>query len=237
MAWSFRGQELHHPVVVLRAARLLHALFHARETRGTGAGDEFLRRLGGLRKRLDAALLELGALLHPQRLQRLQAGRLVLDRGALQNLAGLRRERIPLLLVYEDHEIGLEEVGQDAVLDIAVPVEVHQPDLGPGGDVYGASLERRIQLGGVQVDDLGAEVVREEGVVDRVAPDLEAADIDLAVGVELRLLGRPEAKADATIDPAEELHAHALLVDLIEELQAAILARRRAVDAARAHRI
>src|SRR5688572_877638 len=73
-----RGEELDHLVVVLHAARLLHALLHAREARRARAFVEALRRAGGLFHGLDAALPELGLLLRPQLRQGLQAFAFVL---------------------------------------------------------------------------------------------------------------------------------------------------------------
>jgi TRAP-type mannitol/chloroaromatic compound transport system substrate-binding protein len=100
-----------------------------------------------------------------------------------------------------------------------------------------AELKRRVEIGRVHVDHLGAEVVREEGVVDRVAAHLEALDVDVPVRVELRLLRRPEVEADAAVDPAEVVDADALLVRLVEKLHAAVLARGRAVDRGGGHRV
>src|ERR1044071_8254258 len=234
---SVRRKEFNDPVVVLHAAGLLHALLHALQAGGARPGDKSLRSITGLRDRLDPALGELGLLLLPQRLQVPQAGDLVLDRGALQDLAGLWRERLPLLLVDQDHEVGLEEVGQDAVPDVAVPVQVHQADLGPRREVDRAALERGVELGRRQVDYLRAEVVGEERVVDRVAAHPEALYVDVPARVELRLLGRPEVEADSAVDPAEQHHAGALLVDLVQEVDAAVLARSRPVDRARADRV
>src|ERR1051326_2310614 len=135
------------PPVVSHAAGLLHALLHALQAGGACPGDESLGGIARLRDRLDPARGELGLLLLPQRLQVCQAGELVLDRDALQDLAGLWCERLPLLLVDQDHEVGLEEVGQDAVLDVTVPVQVHQAYLGPGREVDRAALERGVELG------------------------------------------------------------------------------------------
>src|SRR5258706_4394384 len=89
-----RGEELYHPVVVLRPAGLLHPLLHTLQARGAPAGDELLRRFSGLRHGLDAALLQLGLLLLPQRLQVALARGLLLERDALPELAPLMRERL-----------------------------------------------------------------------------------------------------------------------------------------------
>src|SRR5207248_3990637 len=124
-----------------------------------------------------------------------------------------------------------------AVLEVAVPVEIHDADLGPGGNLNRAALERRIKLRRVEIDHLRAEVIGEERVVDGIAAHLEALDVDVAARVEARLPGRPQAEADAAVDPAEEIHAHALLVDLVQELGAAVLARRRTVDGGSRHRV
>src|SRR5688572_5049274 len=94
-----RREELHDALEVLRAAGLLHALLHAREARRARTLHEALGGFGRLRHRLDAAPLELGLFFLPELLQRLQAFGLVLDRDALQDLARLRRERLPLLQV------------------------------------------------------------------------------------------------------------------------------------------
>src|SRR5580765_4713275 len=84
-------EQLHDLVVVLHAAGLLHALLHALQAGGARAGDGLLGGIARLRDRLDSALVELGLFLLPQRLQVFQAGDLVLDRDALQDLAGLLR--------------------------------------------------------------------------------------------------------------------------------------------------
>src|SRR5512145_2349795 len=220
-----RREKLDDLLVVFQAAGLLHALLHALEARRARALDEALRRLRRLRDRLETAFPELRFLFLPELLQRLQALGLVADRDLLQDLARLRRERVPLLHVDEDVQVGREELRQDAELEVAIPVEIHEADLRPGAHFDRAALERRIEVGRVHVDDLGTEVIREERVVDRVAAHLETLDVDVPVRIELRLLRRPEVEADAAIDPAEVVYADALLMDLVQELHAAVLAR------------
>src|SRR5256885_7303383 len=58
--------------------------------------------------------------------------------------------------------------------------------------------------------------------------------VDVPARIELGLLGGPQVEADAAVDPAQEHRAHALLVGLGDKLRAAVLARRRSVDRARA---
>src|SRR3954463_6438985 len=223
-------EELDDLLEVFHAAGLLHALLHACQAGGTRAFDKALRGLGRLRHGLDAALLQLLLFFFPELLQRHQAIGFVLDGDALQDFARLRRQRLPLLQVDQDDQVGREEVGQDAVLEIAIPVQVHEPDLRPGRYVDRAALQRSVKVGGVDVDDLCAEVVGEKGVVDRMPADLEAFDVDLPARVELRFLRRPEVEADAAIDPAEVVDADSLLVNLVEELRATVLAGGRSVD-------
>src|SRR5215216_2727770 len=58
-----------------------------------------------------------------------------------------------------------------------------------------------------------------------MAANLEPLDVDVPARVELGLLRRPEVEADAAVDPAEVIDAGALLVSLVEEIHAAVLAR------------
>src|SRR5205814_8197318 len=79
------------------------------------------------------------------------------------------------------------------------PLSLHDAlPICPRRDVHRAALERRVQLGRVDVDDLRAEIVGEERVVDRIAAHLEALDVDVPAAVELRLLGRPQGDRKST---------------------------------------
>ena len=149
---------------------------------------------------------------------------LVVDRDLLEDRARLLGQRLPGVEVDEDAEVGLEEAGVDPVLEELVPGQVHHADRGPAEAVDRAALERGVDLGHVDRDVGRAEGVGEELAIDRVAAQLDAGEIGQAVGFERGLAGQVDVELDAAVGVTEVPGVELVLVDLVEQVDAAVRA-------------
>jgi hypothetical protein len=67
-----------------------------------------------------------------------------------------------------------------------------------------------------------AQVVGEELAIDRGAAQLDPAHVGQAVVLQLRLRGHVNVELDAAVRVVEKVDAHLFLVDLIEQVDAAV---------------